>query len=116
MMSKPEPCPFCGGTDLSITRKTEDREGWPTCITCAGCGASGPWIYTRNEAHFTCTALLAEDSGWNRRKPMFDRPELEKVISKYLLTQFVSNDPDMPEDECDSEARWILDRIEGKTK
>jgi hypothetical protein len=47
---------------------------------------------------------------------MFDRPELEKVISKYLLTQFVSNDPDMPEDECDSEARWILDRIEGKTK
>jgi hypothetical protein len=65
---KPKECPFCGNNnDLGVGRGTEDREGYPTYVYCADCGAQGPWIYTRDKAVFTCTAVACEETGWNRR-------------------------------------------------
>jgi Lar family restriction alleviation protein len=62
-----KPCPFCGSSDLGIGRSKEDREGYPTYVYCATCGASGPRIYTRDKAVFTCTAFACEKTGWNER-------------------------------------------------
>lgn len=63
-----KPCPFCGNDEeFGIGRQTEDREGYPTYVYCAKCGAHGPWIYTRDEAIFTCIALACEKTGWNNR-------------------------------------------------
>jgi len=63
-----EGCPFCGSHDLGIRRGTEDREGFfTTHVYCRVCGASGPWVYSRDGAAFTCTALACEVTGWNRR-------------------------------------------------
>lgn len=42
---KPTPCPFCNSVDLETTVGTPDREGTPTALTCADCGATGPWAY-----------------------------------------------------------------------
>ena len=41
-------CPFCGGKEEIFTKviDIEDREGWPTLIYCAECGAQGPFVYT----------------------------------------------------------------------
>jgi hypothetical protein len=61
------PCPFCGNVDLGIGRGTEDREGYPTYVYCAECGAQGPWIYTRDKGIWACTALACEQTGWNKR-------------------------------------------------
>lgn len=55
------PCPFCGGLELDVQRGTEDREGFPTNLICACCGASGPWFYEMDDS-FT---LALE--GWNKR-------------------------------------------------
>lgn len=61
-------CPFCGATDdFGIGRGTEDSEGFPTYLYCASCGAQGPWIYTRDNLVFTCTAIAADKTGWNQR-------------------------------------------------
>ena len=61
MMDKLKPCPFCGGDDLDVTVGTPDREGIPTLITCAECGAGGPWVYQ--------SPMQSEDAcnEWNRR-------------------------------------------------
>jgi Lar family restriction alleviation protein len=41
-----ELCPFCGeSVDLELGQSTEDREGIPSFIYCATCGAQGPWLY-----------------------------------------------------------------------
>lgn len=55
-------CPFCGGDDLDISRGTKDREGFPTAICCAECGALGPWVYC-DEVN-TLDAAIA----WNQRE------------------------------------------------
>ena len=45
-----KPCPFCGhGDDLETRISCEDREGWIACISCASCGASGPWEYIKDK-------------------------------------------------------------------
>lgn len=57
-----KPCPFCGNDDdLDVSRGTEDREGYPTAICCAECGALGPWVYCDHEN--TLDAAVA----WNNR-------------------------------------------------
>jgi Lar family restriction alleviation protein len=44
--NKLDPCPFCGGKNLEPTTfDIQDREGYPTHIRCADCGATGPWVY-----------------------------------------------------------------------
>ncbi len=55
------PCPFCGGTELEFTVGTTDREGIPTAVSCAGCGANGPWEYEHDGCQ--CHAVTA----WNKR-------------------------------------------------
>ena len=42
------PCPFCGSVEVEVTTGTKDREGYPSHLTCAECGAGGPWIYCKD--------------------------------------------------------------------
>ena len=42
------PCPFCGSGSVEVVTGTEDREGYPSHLTCAECGAGGPWIYCKD--------------------------------------------------------------------
>jgi Lar family restriction alleviation protein len=58
-------CPFCGGKDLGIVTETEDREGFPTSVYCATCGARGPWIYTTEI--LTSLERACQSTGWNMR-------------------------------------------------
>jgi Lar family restriction alleviation protein len=48
-MIETKPCPFCGGSDLSVQQSTKDREGIPANIICQDCGCAGPWDYIRPE-------------------------------------------------------------------
>jgi Lar family restriction alleviation protein len=41
------PCPFCGSQIIEPQTGTPDREGTPTNMMCAECGACGPWIYSQ---------------------------------------------------------------------
>lgn len=66
-LPEPQPCPFCGSSDLGIERRGEDFEGYPTSVYCDHCGARGPWIYTRTKAIWTCISLACEETGWNTR-------------------------------------------------
>ena len=69
-----KPCPFCGeASDLCIGRGTEDREGFPTYVYCAECGAQGPWFYTREKAAFTSLEVCAEMSRWNARAALAEK-------------------------------------------
>lgn len=81
-MDKFAPCPFCGGTDLGVRRGTEDREGFPTYVYCADCGAQGPWIYTRDKSVFTCTRVACRETGWNKRYTA--APELLEALQCVL--------------------------------
>lgn len=65
-MKQPNDCPFCGGNDLGVGHGTKDREGWPTWIYCADCGAQGPWFYTHDESIWNNLPLACEKTGWNR--------------------------------------------------
>ena len=62
-----EPCPFCGGLDLSFRVSTEDREGWPCSIFCQDCGADGPWAYVKKEELERELPIIPLDL-WNKRK------------------------------------------------
>lgn len=62
------PCPFCGGTDVSLRSGTEDREGIPVSIVCETCGAVGPWGYCPpivNQEEVMFTVALCR---WNDRQ------------------------------------------------
>ena len=66
-MSKSElkPCPFCGGSDLDRSVDIQDREGFPVAVSCADCGAIGPWEYCKTKADD-----IAAITAWNvRREP-----------------------------------------------
>lgn len=64
MLSKLKPCPCCGSADLIVdTFDCEDREGWPTTISCNNCGLTGPWHYTPNK-NIASVELI---NAWNDR-------------------------------------------------
>lgn len=54
-MSDLKSCPFCGGTDVSLTDGGYDC---PAYHTCNDCGASGPYD-------------IDTDIAWNRRAPQW---------------------------------------------
>ena len=59
-----KPCPFCGNSDLELQTGTKDREGTPTSVLCATCGAVGPWCYVPE------SDLTEVNNLWNRRIPI----------------------------------------------
>lgn len=68
------PCPFCGSTSIEIQISTPDREGTPTHLMCADCGAAGPWSYERGGSYTIAAAF------WNARAALQsqDREDAER--------------------------------------
>lgn len=58
------PCPFCGSVEVEVVTGTEDREGYPSKLTCSDCGANGPWIYCKDPLDKDYHELLKQ---WNTR-------------------------------------------------
>jgi Lar family restriction alleviation protein len=56
-----KPCPFCGNSSIETQVCMKDREGTPTNMVCADCGATGPWEY--EEDGHSGKAI----SAWNNR-------------------------------------------------
>lgn len=62
------PCPFCGSTYIEIQTSTPDREGTPTHLMCADCGAAGPWSYESGGSYTVAAAF------WNARAALQSQP------------------------------------------
>ena len=58
------PCPFCGSVEVEVVTGTEDREGYPSNLTCSDCGANGPWTYCKDPHDKDYPKLLKQ---WNTR-------------------------------------------------
>lgn len=66
----PQPCPFCGSTELKRSAKQKGT-GYETYIRCKDCGAHGPHVYTdlRNREQILQNADIQTLTikYWNRR-------------------------------------------------
>ena len=57
-------CPFCGSVEVEVVTGTEDREGYPSRLTCSDCGANGPQTYCKDPHDKDYHKLLKQ---WNTR-------------------------------------------------
>lgn len=65
------PCPFCGSTYIEIQTSTPDREGTPTHLMCADCGAAGPWSYESGGSYTVAAAF------WNARAALQSQDQVD---------------------------------------
>lgn len=79
MIDKLEPCPFCGGTDISITADENQGNKWGSAC-CFSCSAVGPEVRTGYETYPEASWRAEAAAEWNRRSP--SRPLILEEAAK----------------------------------
>jgi Lar family restriction alleviation protein len=62
-----KPCPFCGNNELEILSGTNSMMGIRVAISCAVCGAIGPWVYSTQGLENETLESVINSTRWNVR-------------------------------------------------